>query len=287
MPQKPLLFANSDNDSIFPMDGNRRIIARLRTCYDMLGSKGNVDDYVSKGGHDYRPDLRIAVFSFLNKHLKGEVGTVKDADFPKIDGKDLRVFPEEKDLPKDAINATVDEVFVPKAEVKLPEKKEDFAAWKAGMVKRLRETSFRAIPEQVPTMKEIRSRNGESEDFSAEVGMEFFGKMIHANVDGDKTGTLVVMNPDDDASIEGANWTKRHPNATTIYGIFPRGGGPNKWTRKNPPNTIERSLVLVGQTVDGARVRDIASILSARVDHKKGASEYRLCWPCSGRHHCC
>jgi hypothetical protein len=25
---KPLLFANSDNDSIFPMTGNKRIIAR-------------------------------------------------------------------------------------------------------------------------------------------------------------------------------------------------------------------------------------------------------------------
>ena len=27
---RPLLFANSDNDAIFPMDGNRRIIAKLR-----------------------------------------------------------------------------------------------------------------------------------------------------------------------------------------------------------------------------------------------------------------
>ena len=41
---------------------------------------------------------------------------VKDAEFPPIDGKRLRVFPEDADLPKDAINATADEVFVPKAE---------------------------------------------------------------------------------------------------------------------------------------------------------------------------
>src|SRR5215217_8040790 len=85
---KPLLFANSDNDTIFPMDGNRRVIERLRKGYELLGKKENVEEYVSKGGHDYRPDLRVAIFGFLNKQLKGDTGPVKDADFPKIDGKD-------------------------------------------------------------------------------------------------------------------------------------------------------------------------------------------------------
>ena len=75
------------------MDGNRRIVERLRKCYEMLGEKDNFDEYVSKGGHDYRPDLRLAIFSFFNKHLKGDTAKVDDADFPKIDGKDLRVFP--------------------------------------------------------------------------------------------------------------------------------------------------------------------------------------------------
>ena len=69
---KPLLFANSDSDTIFPMDGNRRIIERLRKCYAMLGKKENFDEYVSKGGHAYRPDLRIAIFRFFNKHLKND-----------------------------------------------------------------------------------------------------------------------------------------------------------------------------------------------------------------------
>src|SRR5262249_34495566 len=175
---KPLLFANSDNDSIFPMDGNRRIIARLRTCYDMLGAKGNVDDYVSKGGHAYRPDLRIAIFSFLNKHLKGDTGPVKDADYPTIDGKDLRVFPEDKDVPKDAINGTADETFVPKAEVKLPEKPTEFAAWKAGMVKQLREVSFRALPELVPPVKRIDPASIGELRFESEPGVGLLSTML-------------------------------------------------------------------------------------------------------------
>src|SRR5205807_5068869 len=112
---RPLLFANSDNDPIFPMDGNRRIIARLRQIYKLYGKPNLVDEYVSKGKHDYRPDLRVAVFRWLNKHLKNDVVTpVKDADFKEIPGKLLRVFPTDADVPKDAINGKVDEVFVPR-----------------------------------------------------------------------------------------------------------------------------------------------------------------------------
>src|SRR5215475_15363711 len=67
---RPLLFANSDNDGIFPMDGNRRIFKKLQTIYGMYGADKAVGEYVSVGGHDYRPDLRKAIFHFFNVHLK-------------------------------------------------------------------------------------------------------------------------------------------------------------------------------------------------------------------------
>src|SRR5262249_12814466 len=156
-------------------------------CYDMLGKKENVDEYVSKGGHDYRPDLRIAIFGFMNKHLKNDTAPVKDADFAKIEGKDLRVFPEDKDLPKDQINDRVDELFVPVADVKLPTTKEDFAAWKAGLIKKLRETSFRALPEKwktkpdyrvevIPGTEAVLANSGFGPDFYVELLRTMFQK---------------------------------------------------------------------------------------------------------------
>ena len=102
---RPLLFANSDHDPIFPMDGNARIIDRLRRLYALLGHSERVAEHVSPGGHDYRPDLRMAIFRWMNAHLKNESAPVKDADDPPIDGKRLRVFPEDNDLPPDARNA--------------------------------------------------------------------------------------------------------------------------------------------------------------------------------------
>lgn len=289
---KPLLFANSDNDSIFPMDGNRRIVARLRQCYEMLGKPENVDEYVSKGGHAYRPDLRTAVFRFINKHLKGDAGEVKDADFPKIDGKDLRVFPEDSDLPKDAINAKADEVFVPKAEVKLPAKPEDFKAWKAGLVKQLREKSFRALPEvsKLTELQKIMYKNNYDEKgndylkvffshegetgwkFETEPGLAVGQIILPARSDWRTTHTLYVLNPDEDrkaAKVEDVKAVEAEHVEQNMWafigpfadGLYPRGSGSFRWSRKNPPNTVERSLVLLGQTADSGRVRDVMTFV--------------------------
>lgn len=265
---KPLMFANSDNDSIFPMDGNRRIIARLRHCYDLLGKKDLVEEYVSKGGHDYRPDLRLAIFGFFNKHLKNDNGAVKDADFAKIEGKDLRVFPEEKDLPKDQINDRVDELFVPAIDVKLPEKKEDFAAWKAGLVKKLRETSFRALPEKVPAGEPFEVLN---EDWSKLRWDTKDGLDIYTHVFSIGKGSkfrfadevLIILKDDEIAKDASEYWLKIIAGDNSFVGLSSRGTGLGRWSRKNPPNTVERSLALIGQTVDSGRVRDVASLLAS------------------------
>jgi dienelactone hydrolase len=264
---KPLLFANSDNDKIFPMDGNRRIIERMRKCYDMLGHKENVEEYVSKGGHDYRPDMRVAIFQFINKHLKQETKPVKDADFPKIEGKDLRVFPEDKDLPKDQINDRVDEVFVPVADVKLPAKAEEFKEWKAGLVKKLRATSFRALPEKVADIKSVRPMNGGSDEINADDGIQFFGTPVNVSTDSDRK-TVIVLNPEDKLTEFARQFSAHYEKDGWVYAIAPRGAAW-PWTRKNPPNTVERSLALLGQTVDSGRVRDAAAFVAPWAKEKK------------------
>ena len=258
---KPLLFANSDTDGIFPMSGNKRIIARLRTCYDLYGAKESVDEHVSKGGHAYRPDLRVAIFGFFHKHLKGDKTPVKDADFPLIEGKELRAFPDDTDIPKDAINATADETFVPVAKVTVPEPK-DFKAWKAGLVKQLREKVFRALPEKVPAVERGHEIEGRRFAASSEKGIEF-NVVENMNVGGDVLATLMILNPDE--SLEkAAEFLKALPPSKDVftYVISPRGGFHAQWTRKNPPNTVERSLSLLGQTVDTGRVRDIAGVFA-------------------------
>jgi dienelactone hydrolase len=108
---RPLLFVNSDADSIFPMSANERIIARLERLYARFGASDKVDAMVSIGGHAYRTDIRRAVFEFFNRHLKQDARPVEDADAGlapprpgeskpshRIEHRLLRVFPEDADL---------------------------------------------------------------------------------------------------------------------------------------------------------------------------------------------
>jgi dienelactone hydrolase len=252
---RPLLFANSDNDGIFPMDGNRRIIARLRKLYTMYGKPELVDEYISKGGQEDRPDLRVAAFQWMNRHLKNDTAPVKHEESKPLPGKELRAFPEDKDVPKDAINAKIDETFVPKAVVKLPEEGK-FKEWKEGMLKQLWEKSFRPLPTPIPAAKRVKrlfEANGklhEVERLVTEPGIELDGGPVLAK---GKIRTLLVHGEEDVG--EKANEFVKGKN----YAYLIVRGVAGEWTKKSPPNYVERAHALLGRTVDLGRVRDIAA----------------------------
>jgi dienelactone hydrolase len=266
---RPLLFANSDNDPIFPMDANRRIIAKLRKIYKMYGKRELVDEYVSKGGHDYRPDLRIAIFKWINQHTKNDTTTpVEDTRFADLPGMLLRVFRDDADVPKDAINAKIDETFVPRAKVELPEKG-TFAEWKKVLIKELRERFFLFSPGPIRAAKkeglELGLTRLETEPgiitFATPVWRKGQMKKLEAIlVEGDESKDI----PDKTSKI--INKWFFSSSISGLYGIPIRGsylthlfpeGKSWEWTRKSPPNFVERSHALLGRTVDQTRVRDI------------------------------
>lgn len=228
---RPLLFANSDNDPIFPMDGNRRIIARLRQAYQLYGKPNLIDEYVSTGGHDYRPDLRKAVFRFLNRHLKNDAGPVTDATDKELPGKQLRVFPEDRDIPKDARNGSIDETFVP-APVIPPPSQEEFRQWKTPSINTLNAGPFRLLSD-TPGMP---------------------SKLEPTAVKKAEVSVLIVRGEDEGGPIEWPAWVGKAP---VVYTLYPRGTGPLAWTRKSPPNYVERAHALLGRTVDLGRLEDV------------------------------
>jgi cephalosporin-C deacetylase-like acetyl esterase len=256
---RPLLFANSDNDKIFPMDGNRRVIARLRKLYGMYGKPELVDEYVSKGGHEDRPDLRVAAFKWMNKHLKNDTTTpIGSVEFKPLAGKALRAFPEDKDIPADQINTKVDETFVPKALVNLPEAGK-FADWRARLVTELRERSFRSLPKEIPAAR-IMTRKVDAKGKVFELQMLVTEPGIEVeDLPVLKSGAIRTL------SVEPEEPQSKPPDLRMFLGgknsfaLFPRGsvGSMNLWTRKSPPNYVARAHALLGQTVDVGRVRDI------------------------------
>lgn len=269
---RPMLFANSDNDPIFPMDGNRRIITKLRKLYAMYEKLELVDDYVSVGGHDYRPDLRVAIFKWINKHVKNDTGPVKDAGpLVEIPGKTLRVFREESDIPKDAINAKVDETFVARAKVKLPEK-EGFAVWRKARIAELKKGPLFALPEKIPAAKSTSVHGDVSRTLETDAGVEVAMGLFPGGKGRDDLAPPIFILGHEDAT-DWPKITKSYlPNPSLT--IAPRGERSRSWTKRSPPNNVERSHLLVGHTVDERRLFDILSII--RWMHKGLAKEHTL-----------
>ena len=250
---RALLFANSDADPIFPMDGNRRIIDRLRKAYALYKKPDLVDEYVSKGGHAYRPDLRVAIFKFINKQLKNDTGEVKDVDFLPIAGAELRVFPEDKDIPPNALNGKIDESFVARAQAPLPEEGK-FEAWQEKLLKELREHSFRGFPERIPAGRLVGALSDKDGQFTMMTAPGLAIKVGWEEGKPTKPMVFAVLGPDD-PPINTPEWLEdTFDNEMTL--CYPRGRGKLRITAKNPPNYFERSHVLLGQTLDEMRVWD-------------------------------
>ena len=149
---RPLLYGNCDKDKLFPMAGNRRVIERLRKFYDAGGRADRVDAFVAKGRHKDAAPLRKAAFRWINRWLKGDDSPVKEpVIYPKIPGKDLRVFTG--DLPADEINTSIDRTFVPVARVKVPAGGDRVRAIRRDLLAGLRKTTFGAWPGKYPAGK--------------------------------------------------------------------------------------------------------------------------------------
>jgi dienelactone hydrolase len=266
---RPMLFVNSHLDPIFPMDANERVINRLERFYSLFGAGDLVDAFVSIGGHDYRKDIRQGAFRFMNIHLKNDPRPVMDSERDLVKGsqpgqhpippEQLRVFPGDTDIPANARNAQIDQLFVPAASVDLPET--NFNGWKQSMIEELRQVAFAHFPRRVPSAKgSDRQAQGAASDpiwIDTEQGISIRLKPARLS-DGHGRVLLVVTGPEGIERIP--DWVGRiADNKDSIYLLEPRGFGETRWTHNNPPNYVERSHYLLGRTVDSGRVWDIAA----------------------------
>lgn len=274
---RPLLFANSDADPIFPLPANDRVINRLEWLYARFGVGDKVGAVISVGGHAYRTDLRRAIFEFFNRTLKQDARPVTDPDSAlvepdgpttstatrklRIPTESLRVFPTDADFPKDMINAQIDQTFVPVTKVEAPQAAA-FESWRRDLTEKLKRNCFGAWPEPTASQTAPESKSGAE---VTEDGIEVQQTLIPGK--DPAANWLIVLNPDEDVSQVPA-WAKPIVGDGSALLVATRGMGPSAWTRKNPPNTIERSLALLGQTVDSGRVYDIRTVLQRRADKK-------------------
>lgn len=255
---RPLLFANSGHDTIFPMNGNDRIRARLESLYGFYTNRteGLFDIGVVPGGHEDKPELRLMAYRWINRHLKGDNSPVTEPVLPPIEGKRLRAFPDE--LPKDELNTRIDEFFVPAATNTVPHSANELAAWRTGKMTELKRLVFRNLEAGLPRTEALQLAGNEPAHgmLTGEPWTTIRWKYIPGKgADAAKPVWMVVLDEDEPADAT-PEWVARMVGQAPVFLITPRGSGSSRWADP-APFYIRRALPLLGRTVDTGRLADV------------------------------
>ena len=145
---RPLMIANSDQDSIFPLDGVQRTYWATRRIYQELDELPKLALTITPGPHKDTQDLRVPAFRWLNHHLKQDDSLLQTPAVSVFKPEDLKVFAS---LPDDQINTSIDEHFVPRAPSPAPlSLREDWTKTRKAWLDQLRHRTFASWPEQIP-----------------------------------------------------------------------------------------------------------------------------------------
>lgn len=105
---RPLLIANTDKDTIFPLDGVQRLHERVRRIYDLCGASDRLGLLITEGPHKDTQDLQIPVLRWFDRFLRREPRPIEVAAAPRFRPEQLKVLER---LPEDEITRRCQEQF--------------------------------------------------------------------------------------------------------------------------------------------------------------------------------
>jgi dienelactone hydrolase len=279
---RPLLLANSDSDSLFPLDGVMRTRNAVKSIYELYGASTNFGLVIAPGPHKDTQDLQMPVFRWFNIHLKHEDPVIQTGAVKLFRPQELKVFEK---IPEDQINTTIQENFVPMA--RSPEAPATAQAWKKlreMWMADLRQKCFAGWPEdsgppRITLLSSERSRGMRYEIYEiqsqSEVNLRIF-VMRKAGTSRPRHFSMRIADESSSESLAGAadidhtnvRWkmegepedlVRDVKDNNTAYALFmSRGIGPAAWSGDSKRQTqIRRRFMLLGQTLDGMRVWDI------------------------------
>jgi hypothetical protein len=297
---RPLLLANTDHDTIFPLDGVMDVYWKVRNLYDLAGKPDNLGLQIAAGPHEDTQVLQLHAFQWFNQHLQGDDGPL-DARAPSyFEPEQLRVFEK---LPSDEINTRVHEVFTQAASPpEIPASQAEWQSQRAHWLAQLREKSFGGWPkgakyERSPEVRKLFDAQSGDVNLSAyefdsqehvtlrlyllsplDVPSSQLETVVLHPLDADGwSGFVAAMRSDFEEQFAqespmSAPAQKHSPspqslvmNNRAVAYFAPRGIGPTAWSDGDleEHTHIRRRFMLLGQTLDGMRVWDTRRAIQA------------------------
>jgi len=154
---RAFLMASGSEDILWRPYAYRDVAHRIRCQYTALGAAETFDLVEDLAPHGYTPKLRRAIFTWFNKHLKGDSKPVEDdiTDFVEPE-KNLLVFGGK--LPANDQMRQIDTLLVKRAEPPAIRSDSQWRTYQESTIRRLRELTFRHIPRELSSrLREYRS----------------------------------------------------------------------------------------------------------------------------------
>lgn len=212
---RALLIASGTEDVLWRPYGFRDVAHRVRHQYAALGVPERFDLVEDLTPHGYTPKLRKAIFTWFNTHLKGDPTPVTDDVTDYVEPEEnLLVFGG--NLPENDAMARIDTLLVARPE---PPTVTDEAAWRAHQataLQRLREVTFRYIPDDcTPRLRDCRADGSD--------GGRVYATYVFDTADGLTMGMRTAL-PADGAWPVATVAFAAQPEARSTFA----GGGPSR-----------------------------------------------------------
>jgi hypothetical protein len=273
---RALLIANSDKDTIFPLDGVVRTHEVAAKVYGWMGAEKNLGLLITEGPHKDTQDLQLPVFRWFNRQLKGEDPLIEMAATKLFTPQELKVFEK---IPEDEITSKVHESFVPMAKAA----SDPMTSAKAMEVRSyLVEKVFQGFPEPNEDFEVERRSDGAGKTEIRFNSQELvrLRMLFEEKANAKRIEVLVVEEGADQEAV--TEWFEEEGKNSEMRGVlFVRGSEISSNDMERTRSQLRRRYMLVGQTLDTMRVWDM---LAARHLLRREFKGIPVTFSAKGRH---
>jgi len=263
---RALLVGATTEDTLFRPYAFRDLVHRARMVYRLYGCEEKVGLVEDVSKHGYTPKIRLAIFNWFEKHLKGSDKPITD-DLREEQEKDedLAVYPDMKPPADDRLK-DVDKFFIPLPDPPEVKDRQQWEAHQKQALGKLRATTFRWMPDEFKTAHYTCRRQGQGADFQyrtfefeSEPGMPIRAE-LGIPIEGPRPYPLVVAPLAADArspyclqgtGISGLSGKKAGMASVSVRGTGGSSIGPGlEWT-------VRRAYPILGYSLPERQTLDL------------------------------
>ena len=269
---RPMLVAAGTDDKLWRPYAFREAVHRIRRVYENLGVPDNCQLVEDLAPHGYTPKLRHAIFSWFDRHLKGN-GPIPDEsvpDEPVSDDITDYVEPEENllvfdgKLPADDRMPYICDIFIPPAPIPDITDSQQWQSHQQDVLARLRALTFQNTAACKPHLRRARTdgavKDGEAAygyQFDAHDGVECWAHLTLPGGRTDAVTTLVCAMDQARSSFNGGGSDRPIVGAALATAVIEVRASGASQIGEGLAWTVRRGCQIVGCTLPERQTHDL------------------------------